>query len=476
MSPEKYLPTWNSLKKHRTPEWIDDAKFGIYFHWGVYSVPAHANEWYPHFMYRTLSNKHHKDTYGDPSEFGYKDFIPLFKAEKFNADEWAKLFKEVGANFAGPVAEHHDGFSMWDSKVNRWNSSKMGPKRDIVGELEKAIRNQGMRFVTTFHHAHNWYYYKHSDKYDTGNPEYSDLYGPPHNFGRKFDRPSKEFIDLWFAKIKEVIDNYKPDLIYYDFGLNRIPDKNKREMAAYYYNSAEKWGKEVEILYKDHHLPPGIGLTDFERGRSQQLTYFKWITDTSMGTKSWGYIKDETYKPVSTLIHNFVDRIAKNGLLMLNFGPKANGEIPEEIKTRLIEIGKWIEVNKEAIFNSTPWVIAEEGPTKMTQTGGFSEQDEVSYTASDLRFVSKDNALYVFSLGWPDKTLLIKSLIKPPIKRARSISPEEFYLLEESDIESIYLLGDKQELSWSVSDQGLKIQMPKEKPCDHSFSFKISWA
>lgn len=471
----KYEPTWNSLKKHKQPEWLDDAKFGIYFHWGPYCVPAHGNEWYPTHMYGRFTNAYHKTTYGGPEKFGYKDFIPQFTGENFNAEEWVKLFKEAGAKFAGPVAEHHDGFSMWDSKVNRWNATKMGPKRDIVGELEKAIRKHGLKFVTTFHHSHNWYYYNHSDKYDTGDPQYSDLYGPPHIDDKKYDSPNKQFLDIWLAKLKEVIDNYSPDLIYFDFGLNRIHDKYKREFAAYYYNSAEEWEQEVEIIYKDHHLPPGLGLTDYERGRADKLTYYKWMTDTTIGTKSWGYIKDEEFKPVSTIIRNFIDRIAKNGYLMLNFGPKANGDIPEEVVSRFKEIGNWMEINKEGIYNTTPWVIAEEGPTIMTKSGAFNEQDEVSYTPSDLRFVTKDNALFVFSLGWPGDDLLVKSLKKPPLSKSKAKTLGEFQFIEESDIQSLNLLGHDKGLEWSLSNKGLKIELPSTKPCEHAFAFKISW-
>lgn len=471
----KYKATWNSLKKHRQPEWLDDAKFGIYFHWGPYCVPAHGNEWYPNQMYQKLTKVYHVKTYGGPEKFGYKDFIPDFTGENFNAEEWVKLFKDAGAKFAGPVAEHHDGFSMWDSKVNRWNAAKMGPKRDIVGELEKAIRKHGLKFVTTFHHSHNWYYYKHNDKYDTGDSQYSDLYGPAHSAGRKYDSPNKVFLDIWLTKLKEVIDNYKPDLIYFDFGLNRIHDKYKREFAAYYYNSAEEWDKEVEIIYKDHHLPPGIGLTDYERGRADKLTYYKWMTDTTMGTKSWGYIDEEEFKPVGTIIRNFVDRIAKNGYLMLNFGPKANGDIPDEVRSRLKEIGKWIEINKEAIYNTTSWVIAEEGPTKLSNSGMFTEKNEVEYTPSDLRFVTRDNALYVFALGWPQDQLLIKSLIKPPITNTKAKTREEFQFIDETDIKSVHLLGYENELQWNLTKKGLKIEIPSNKPCDHVYAFRITW-
>ncbi len=479
----KYEETWSSLKRHRQPEWLDDAKFGIYFHWGPYSVPAFGNEWYPKMMY-SLGDiyKHHVETYGEPDTFGYKDFIPKFTAEHFDADTWAKMLKDAGAQFAGPVAEHHDGFSMWASKINPWNAKAMGPKRDIVGELEKAIRKQGLRFITTFHHANQWYFYYHMEGLDTSDPNYADLYGKPHpaanNIGPSdyfLDRPDKEFCETWFAKLKEVIDGYTPDLIWFDFCLQRIHDKYKRRLAAYYYNKAEEWGTEVEIIYKDFNLPPGVGLLDYERGRSDKLTHYKWITDTSLGRKSWSYVENEEYLPVSALIHSFIDRIAKNGYLLLNFGPKANGDIPTEVGSRLKELGHWISQNQEAIFNSTPWVVAEEGPTKMAKDGGFNEDQDYKrpYTAEDIRFVTKGNALYVFALGWPASgELTVRSLTLSPTPPR----PKEFYLIEDADIQSIHLLGHPTQLSWKLTSTGLKIQLPATKPCEHAFVFRITWS
>lgn len=411
------------MKRHRQPEWLDDAKWGIYFHWGPYSVPAYGNEWYPHNMYWMWAG-YHEEHFGSVEEgYGYKDLIPMFTAENFDPDYWAALFKEAGASFAGPVAEHHDGFSMWASKVNPWNAMDMGPHRDIVGEMAQAIRKQGMKFITTFHHANNWYYYYHLPELDTSDPEFAGLYGKPHvaTEGIGFsdpthDRPDLEFNEQWFTKLKEVIDSYRPDLIWFDFCLSRFMDKFKRNFLAYYYNAAEDWGTDVEVLYKDFCIPPGVGVLDYERGRSSSMTHYKWITDTSLGRKSWSYIEDEEYIPIDSLIHSFVDRIAKNGYLLLNFGPKASGDIPQEVQSRFRELGKWIKINEEAIYGSTPWVVAEEGPMKLEKDGGFNEaQDYASpYTAEDIRFTTKGNALYAFSFGWPEQELTIKTLTAPP--------------------------------------------------------------
>ncbi|RLE07276.1 hypothetical protein DRJ00_08415, partial [Candidatus Aerophobetes bacterium] len=397
-----YKPSWDSLRTHIIPKWFQNAKFGIYTHWGIYSVPACGpnGTWYPYNMYRegTPQYEYHVKTYGHPSKFGYKDFIPMFKGEKFDPDEWAELFKKAGAQFAGPVGEHHDGFSMWDSQVNEWNAARMGPKRDVVGELEKAIRKQGMRFMVALHHAENWWFFPHWEKeYDTSDPRYAGLYGPLHNLEwekgipklekiedewRLQDKPTKEFLDKWLTKIREVIDKYQPDMLWFDFGLRFVQEHYKREFLAYYYNKAEEWGKEVVVTYKWHDLVPGSGVTDLELGRFDQLTYHLWITDTTVDVGGgWSYLRDAKYKTATELVHYLVDNVSKNGLMLLNVGPKSNGEIPEEARKILLEIGKWLEVNGEAIYGTTPWLAYGEGPTKMPKSGMFSEKEEVRYTS-----------------------------------------------------------------------------------------------
>ena len=234
-----YSPTWNSLKNHNTPQWLKDGKFGIYTHWGIYSVPAQGPicTWYANSVYtdsNSVARKYQEATYGPLEKFGYKDFIPMFTGEKFNADEWAELFQKAGARFAGPVAEHHDGFSMWDTRYSVWNAARMGPKRDVVGELAKAIKKRDMKFVTAFHHAENWFYFPTWDKrYDCGDPRYSGLYGPIHEQGAL---PTKAFLDQWKGKIIEVIDKYDPDFIWFDFGLRLVTDSYKQDVLAYFHH------------------------------------------------------------------------------------------------------------------------------------------------------------------------------------------------------------------------------------------------
>ena len=304
---------------------------------------------------------------------------PCLRGEKFNAEEWADLFQKAGARFAGPVAEHHDGFAMWDTKYSPWNAAKMGPKRDVVGELAKAIKKRDMKFVAAFHHAESWLYFPTFDKrYDCGDPRYSGLYGFVHE---KDALPSKAFLDLWKGKIIEVIDKYDPDLVWFDNGLELITDSYKQDMLAYYYNHAAARKKEVVVTYKRNTLPPGTGLLDLERGQEADLTYYEWITDSTVDVgRGWGYVKGLGFKTVDNLVVNLVDRVSKNGYLLLNVGPKPDGTIPDEAKKLLLGMGKWLRVNGDAIYGTTPWVIAGEGPTRLTTRGDFNEKNNLHYT------------------------------------------------------------------------------------------------
>jgi alpha-L-fucosidase len=463
-----YKASWNSLKKISTPQWLRDGKFGIYTHWGVYAVPAQGpnGTWYANQVYINAGSpqrKYHEATYGKLENFGYKDFIPMFTGEKFNAEEWADLFEKSGARFAGPVAEHHDGFSMWDTKYTEWNAAKMGPKRDVVGELAKAIKSHNMKFVTAFHHAEQWFYFPTWDKrYDCGDPRYSGLYGPIHEKGALPDKP---FLDQWKGKIVEVINAYEPDFIWFDFGLRLVTDTYKQEILAYYYNWAAEKNKEVVVTYKGFDLPPGAGLLDLELSQEPDLTYYDWITDTSIDDgQGWGFVKGLGFKTVDNLIDNLVDRVSKNGYLLLNVGPKPDGSIPDEARDRLLEMGRWLKINGDAIYGTTVWVTPGEGPSRLERSGDFNEKNDLVYTSQDVRFTVKDNNLYATVLAWPEGKLVIKSF---------AAQGSTWAGLYPSEIASVTMLGDGKELKWEITKEGMTIEMPASKPCDYAYVLRI---
>lgn len=490
---KNYSADWRSLRNHQTPEWFRDAKFGIYTHWGPYSVPAVGPNvsWYPHNMYRegTEQYKAHVSNYGDPSKFGYKDFIPLFTGENFDPDQWADMFHNAGARFAGPVAEHHDGFPMWDTAHGDWNAAKMGPKRDVVGQLEKSIRAKGMKYMVAMHHAENWWFFPHWLKnLDTADPRYKELYGELHNLDMsipveewtrekewaKQDLPDKAFLDRWMNRLTEVVDNYRPDYIWFDFGLKFIHEQYKKDFLAFYYNKEQEWGKEVVVSYKWDNLPPGTALVDIELGKMAGQTYYDWITDTTVDDgQGWGYMKDAAYKPATELVQYLVDNVSKNGYMLLNVGPKPDGTIPEEAQHTLAGIGKWLDVNGEAIYGTVPWHQYGEGPTKMNVDGAFSDtKEKVRYTGEDFRFTVKDNVIYAIALDWPEKDFYIKTLSSNGV----GIGPDSIdrNSLYPGQIQSVELIGVDKPLQWRVTNKGLNIERPETRPCDHAYVFKIT--
>jgi alpha-L-fucosidase len=414
---KKYEPTWESLREYKeVPKWLRDGKFGIYTHWGPYAVHAYGSNttWYSFALYMDENGEarqHFEKTFGKLTPtFGYKDLIPKFTAEKFDADEWAELFEKAGAKFAGPVAEHHDGFAMWDTKYSDWNAAKMGPKRDVVAEFEKAVRKRDMKFVTAFHHAANWFFFPVTDeRYDTGDPKNSGLYGQRHEPGAP---RNQEFLDEWYGKIIEVIDNYSPDFIWFDFALDSIAEGYVKDFLAYYYNDAEAKGKEVVVTYKGNDLVPATGVRDLELGQETKITYHEWITDSTVDDRgAWGYANDLVFKTPDRVIDNLVDRVSKNGYLLLNVGPKPDGTIPEPARDLLLEMGAWLDVNGEGIYGTSPWLIAGEGPTNLGASTeiGFNEADTV-YTKEDIRFTVKGDTLYATFLAWPGEEAIIKTL------------------------------------------------------------------
>jgi alpha-L-fucosidase len=476
-----YEPNWESLKKHNeAPEWFRDAKFGIYFHWGVYSVPAFGSEWYPRWMHFTNrpEYQHHLDTYGKHSEFGYHDFVPMFKAEKFDADEWADLFEKAGARFAGPVAEHHDGFSMWASKVNPWNAKDKGPKRDIAGEIAEAVRARGMKFVTSFHHARNLQRPDQpGEPYPSGkhfrmshypplegmatsstDPELRILYG---------NIPEDRFLKNWKGKLFEVVDNYQPDLIWFDSWLDQIPEETRLEFLAYYLNRADEWGKDVVVTCKQEDLDFDVALLDLEKGRMNELTEFVWLTDDTISLGSWCYTQDLEIKPTRQVLHVLIDIVSKNGQLLLNISPKSDGTIPDIQKDVLLGIGEWLDKFGESIYDTRPWLVFGEGPTRLKQGGGFTHKQGgyLQYTPQDIRYTSSKDGktVYAIVLGPPDagQEIVLETFAKNNLKG-------------DLAIKDISMLGSRETVKWTAGRKGLAITAPKGKVHDMAVVFKIS--
>ncbi len=453
---------WTSLTKWRTPQWFEDVKFGIFIHWGVFSVPAFANEWYSRSMYcqGTREFEHHVKTYGPQKDFGYKDFIPMFKAEHFNASEWMDLFKRSGAKYVVPVAEHHDGFQMYESEMSHWNAKEMGPKCDVIGELKKAADEQGIIFATSSHRAEHYWFMGPGREFESDvndSVKYGDLYWPsvkeqPEHWDVHSPvASSKEFLDDWLLRCCEIIDKYKPALLYFDWWIiHESYKEHLKKLMAYYYDRAAEWGREVAIIYKHDPVPFGSAVPDVERGKFGSTQPYHWQTDTAIAYNSWCYIDGLDYKNADEIIAYLVDVVSKNGNLLLNIGPKSDGTIPDEDKKILLEIGKWLETNGEAIYGTKPWKIAAEGPTK-EEEGKFSDVKGKAYTAEDFRFTCGNGAVYAISLNYPENgELLVKAL-----------GNHDFNSLGfQGIVKRVSVLGHG-EVPYEYGNDGLKVHGPK---------------
>lgn len=458
-----FRPTWDSLRNYQVPEWYLNSKFGIFIHWGVYSVPAFENEWYPRNMYikDSPAYRYHLEHFGTHDRFGYKDFIPMFKAENWNPKEWATLFKRAGARYVVLVAEHHDGFAMYDCSYGKWNSRSMGPGRDAVGELARAVREEGLAFGVSYHRAEHWWFFEpgmHFDS-DVKDPRYLDLYGPakPQDV-----QPDREFLEDWLRRACELVDKYRPQIFWFDWWIEQPAfEPYLRAFAAYYYNRASEWGTSVVINYKHNAFPDGAAVLDIERGKLDVIRPMFWQTDTSICKKSWGYIKDHDYRTPGSIVAELVDVVSKNGCLLLNIAPRPDGTIPEEQQRILIEIGRWLDVNGEAIYGTRPWRVYGEGPTRAL-AGEFKDSESEPFTPRDFRFTVKDSALYAIGLEWPGEEAVVKSLSTD----LRLYHPEE--------IGDVKLLGSEEPVCWVRGDEGLKVKMPRQRPCEHAFVLRIA--
>lgn len=454
-----FAPTWESLQQFQVPDWYLSGKFGIFIHWGVYSVPAFGNEWYPRHMYvpGTPEFAHHVATYGPQTEFGYKDFIPLFKAENFEAEEWLELFVAAGAKFIVPVAEHHDGFAMYDCRFSPWNAVQMGPRRDILGELAQAARKYGLVFGVSSHRAEHWWFFNGGREFpsDVQDPRYEGLYGPAQP---KETPPDEAFLADWLARTCELVDKYQPQLVWFDWWIEEPPfEPYLRHFAAYYYNRAHQWGLPVAINYKHQAFAEGSAVYDIERGQLSGISPRFWQNDTSISKNSWGYIEGHDYKTATQLIGDLVDVVSKNGALLLNVGPKPDGTIPAPEAAILRQIGDWLAINGEAIYGTQPWKVYGEGPTDVPE-GSFSDTKRNAFTAEDIRFTQKGDCLYAILLGWPAQNeIFIRSLGQTSGETIRAVT----------------LLGSSASLLWEQESAGLRVRLPAQRPGEHAWTLKI---
>jgi alpha-L-fucosidase len=437
--PGPFAPTWDSLKtNYHVPEWFRDAKFGIFMHWGLYAVPAHASEWYEKHMYGNPAiTQWHTEKFGPPDRFGYKDFIPMFKCEKFDPDAWAELFKRAGAKMVIPTAIHHDGFALWDSKADKYNAKQMGPHRDLIGDLGKAVRRQGLKFGVSNHGIEHFTFIRPTrgvtnDLYD---PAWADFY----SVADRSDAACERFLENWVRQNVELIDQYQPDILWFDNGVNgRVFDPLKLKVAAYYYNRAAAWKKEVSLSTKDRAYLAG-SLMDYERSSRapKELTDFPWQVDEPVLYR-FGYTEGSPIADAAHIIRLLVESMSKNGGLLLNISPKADGTIPEDQQKLLLQIGAWLDVNGEAIYRTRPWRKAGEEKIRFTTSGG---------------------ALYAISLVWPKGELVI-----PSVGSTNTLA---------GAVTGVELLGSKDKLDFSRDALGLRIKLPANRPCDFAYAFKI---
>jgi len=482
-----FEPDNASLKQFECPEWFRDAKFGIWSHWGPQAVPRQG-DWYARNLYQNdnfdrrkrvftgvphRQNTHHLKHYGHPSEFGYKDIIPLWKAEKWNPDQLMKLFKKTGARYFVSMAVHHDNFFLWNSKIHRWNSVNMGPQKDVVGLWQKAARKEGLKFGVSEHLAASYTWYQTSkladrtgDKagvpYDGNDPCFEDLYHA------KADPDDYEWLTKnpvwhrqWFDRIKELVDMYKPDLLYSD---SKMPfDHYGRSLVAHFYNQSMADNKnKLQAVYTCKENSEGRFVHDVERGVMSDIQEFPWQTDTSIG--DWYYRTGQPYKSSKEVIQMLVDIVSKNGNLLLNVVQTPEGDIEEDVLRILDQIGTWIKDNGEGIYGTRPWKVYGEGPstTEAQEKGQYGGLKEVRpYQSTDIRYTRKGNDIYVFCM---EKTGGVVSL--------KSLGMNAGLL--DGDIASVSMPSHKGRIQWSHSAQSLDIQIPSDLPDYDVIMFKIS--
>lgn len=469
-----FKPTEESLKEYKYPDWFRDAKFGIWAHWGPQAVPRQG-DWYAKNIYVEGSgqNKYHVANYGTPSKFGYKDIIPLWKAEKWDPEKLMALYKRAGAKYFVSMGSHHDNFFLWNSKIHRWNAVNMGPHKDVVGLWQKAAKKEGLKFGVSEHLAASYTWYQSAHKadtagaykgvpYDGNDPQYADLYhtkAAPGDNGWLTTNPL--WMKEWYADVKELVDTYHPDLLYSD---SKLPfDEVGRSMLANFYNGniAYTDGKPTAV-YNCKEPSGGKWAQDVERGVLDSISTYPWQTDTSIG--DWYYKTGQKYRSGTEVIQMLVDIVSKNGNLLINVVQTPEGDLEQDVLTIIEQIAAWMPANGEGIYGTRPWKIYGEGPStiKANQAkgrfGGLS--DTHAYQPADIRFTTKGNNLYAFCMDAPNSDIRITSL---------GTSSK----LGDKKIATVKLLGSNEKLQWKQEAGSLVITKPSAVPAWKVMCFKI---
>jgi alpha-L-fucosidase len=447
---KKFEGTVESLRQYECPDWFRDAKFGIYMHWGAYSV-AEKGEWYARNLYIEghKDYKHHLETYGHPSEHGYADFIP----------QW-------------------NNFDLWDSKYHEWNAVKKGPKKDLIGMFREATLKAGLKFGVTTHLSRSYSWLNVANQSDKKGPKKGPKAGVPYdgaqgkapglypvNDGQSthprapFDAP-QEWRDLWAKRVKQLIDDYQPDHLYFDCAVPfRGSDEGKAGMdvISHFYNKRPEGvmcikERPWQGLYAD-----GIATLDYERGKASHILSEPWQTDDSIG--SWGYNVDTPYTTADAVVDKLIDIVSKNGNMLLNIPIRADGTLDETATKLLEDVGAWFDVNGEGIYGTRPWYLYGEGKTEMPH-----KTIESPMTYKDIRYTTKDGYLYAFILDWPVKRGKLQDVIFPFVVT----------MSEQIDsINSVELLGHDGPVEWEAHGDGLTVKFPEEKPCEFAYCLKI---
>lgn len=466
-----YQPTDSSLKKYQYPYWFRDAKFGIWAHWGPQAVPRHG-DWYARLMYQEGSSDYndHLSRYGHPNKYGYKDIIPFWKAERWDPEKLMALYKKTGAKYFVSMGSHHDNFFLWNSKVHRWNAVNMGPHKDVVGTWQKAAKNEGLYFGVSEHLAasYTWFQSAHGADtageykgipYDGNDPRYQDLY---HTRAASTDTgwltTNPEWMKEWYNDVKELVDNYHPDLLYSD---SKLPfDQVGRNMLANFYNGNSEYHQgKATAIYTCKDASNGEWVQDLERGVQDSISLYPWQTDTSIG--DWFYRTGQKYKTSTDILQMLVDIVSKNGNLLINIVQTPEGDLEPDILKTLDEIGKWIAANGEGIYGTRPWKIFGETPEyrDKIKAGNFNEE-KIKYSNQDIRFTTKGNNLFAYFLNVPGSDMQIKSLGKNSKLNSRRIV-------------SIKMMGSDEPVKWQQDDNLLMIQKPVQLPAWKVLGFQI---